>query len=204
MKPTIWVSLWALLAAAVGCGGSAEPLQSPDAGADSESGAGDGWAPDSGGDSGIDGATDSSPTDSSATDGSATDSSATDGASTDGAADAAQTDESCAAMTRQPDCIDCCDQIHAAGVLAYLGYLQACVCAHNSPCQTACAKDICAGPPEPPPGGLPAGACAACISSGSVQCGGAIAAACSTNADCKAFSACDDGCLSVVDAGGTD
>jgi hypothetical protein len=197
-------SLWVLAAAAVGCGDSAAPLQSPDAGGTSESGANGGWADGSGEDSGGGRTTDGSAADGSAADGSATDGSATDAAATDGSADAALTDNSCAAMTRQLDCLGCCEQVHASGILAYLGYLRDCVCATGSPCQTACAMDICLGPPEPPPGGLPAGGCATCIGSGSLQCGNAIAMACLANAECKAFSTCTHGCLSAVDAGGKD
>jgi hypothetical protein len=199
MKPTTRVhrlAAVALLSGAVGCGGSAEPLVSPDAGEASESGSGDGWADGPGGDSSSGRATDSA----------ATDGSATGDSATDAAADAALTDKSCAAMARELDCIGCCGQVHAAGVLAYLGYLHDCVCANGSPCQTECVTDICAGPPEPPPGGLPAGACATCISSGSLRprCGNAIAMACSTNADCEALSVCDNECPAVADAGGKD
>jgi hypothetical protein len=192
MKPTTrTAALWALAAGAIACGTSAEPLASPDASGPSESGAGDGWVADPSGDSGS---------------GRATDSAAPDGSATDAAADAALTDESCAVMARELACIDCCGQVHAAGLLAYLGYLHDCVCASGSPCLTECAMDFCAVPPEPPPGGLPAGACATCISSGSLrsQCGKAIAMACSTNADCEALSTCDNECRAVADAGGGD
>jgi hypothetical protein len=193
------VSVWPLAAGAVACTGSSEPLASPDGGVASESGCDDGWAADSGGDS-----SSGRVTDSGAADGSTADVSTTDGSATDPAADAALTDKSCAAIARELDCIDCCQHVHAAGILAYLGYLHDCVCANGSPCQTECAMDICAGPPEPPPGGLPAGACATCISSGSLQprCGKTIAMACTANADCEALSTCDHGCPAVADAGG--
>jgi hypothetical protein len=134
-----------------------------------------------------------------------TDGSVADDAPTDGIADAPETDKSCAAMARQLDCTGCCQQIHATGVLAWIGYWRACLCADGSLCQSACAMDICAGPPEPPPGGFPAGACLACVGSVSPPvCGNAVGVECSTNADCEAYFTCENGCRYVADAGERD
>jgi hypothetical protein len=102
-------------------------------------------------------------------------------------------DASCAAKGDQ--CQTCCETNHPKGSETYWNAFNACMCGAKGACQTECAASDCSAD-DNAPASKTGDACDVCETK-ALDTGGAcdtqIAAAC-TDADCTAFSSCNDAC----------
>ena len=99
----------------------------------------------------------------------------------------------CASGGEKNGCMTCCNGKHAEGAKTQTTALLGCACKAEQ-CKTACDDSACASSPKPPDGGS---ACTTCIQSSMAPdggCGPQVSAACTANADCKAFVACSMAC----------
>jgi len=169
---------------------------SDDSAGDANSGAAGSGASGMGGTPGAGG----SDTGGSGTGGSATGGGATGGAAGTGGAGGTgggagggvpTSDADCALLT-QPQCRQCCGDLHTAGGMAYDDAFTACVCTADT-CEASCQQSVCATPPN----GGPTPSCNTCLDdvteAGSACDAPTVEAAC-TDADCAAYLSCTDGC----------